>query len=241
VPGRGRRLLSGGDAARAARTRRNRHRLLSFGSAALIAAIVYVVVPSWLSGATRFVAAYDAGALTLLGMFWRGGIQADPARTKARAALEDPGRNLILLVVLAAVVVGLVAAIAILGHGPKVHTMGEKWEAYGLGFIAITVGWFLVHTAYTFRYAHLYWYDPEGIGCGGIRFPDTDKPSDLDFAYFSFCIGTSFAVSDPQVTDGRVRREVIAHSIIAFAYNSVIIGMMINIFAGIFSATGSGS
>ncbi len=194
-------------------------------------------------GATRFVAAYDAGALTLLGFLWLGGLHSDAVQTRARAALEDPGRNIIAAIVLVAVVVGLIAAIAILGHGPRVHGAVERYEAYMLGFVAISVGWFLVHTLYTFRYAHLYWYDDGGDGtaCGGIKFPGTEEPSDWDFAYFSFCLGTSFAVSDPQVTETRVRREVIMHSIISFAYNSVIIGMVINLFAGIFAGGDSGS
>jgi uncharacterized membrane protein len=131
----------------------------------------------------------------------------------------------------------LVSAIAIIGHGPAVQSDLERWEAYALGILAISNGWFLVHTIYTFRYAHLYWYDDDGDGtqCGGIHFPGTDEPSDWDFAYFAFCIGTSFAVSDPQVTETRVRREIISHSIISFAYNSVIVGMVINLFAGIFA------
>jgi uncharacterized membrane protein len=172
---------------------------------------------------------------------WGAGLHNDPELTKARAAADDPGRNLTTLIVLLAVVVGLVAAIGILGHGPKVHNPIEKWEAYILGVVAVSAGWFLVHTVYTFRYAHLYWYDDDGDGeaCGGIKFPGTERPSDTDFAYFSFCIGTSFAVSDPQVTETRVRREIIGHSIISFAYNSVIVGMVINLFAGIFSAASS--
>jgi len=192
----------------------------------------------WQTGATRFVAAYDAAAITLLASLWFGALRSDPAETRARAALEDPGRNIVALMVFGAVVVGLVSAIAIVGHGPKVHTVVERYVAYGLGFVAITAGWFLVHTLYTLRYAHLYWYDDVGDGsaCGGIRFPGTDAPSDIDFAYFAFTLGTSFAVSDPQVTETRVRREVIVHSIISFAYNSVIIGMVINLFAGIFGA-----
>jgi uncharacterized membrane protein len=198
---------------------------------------VYFAVPQWLHGATRVVAAYDAAALTLLYLLWMRGLHGDPRLTRARAAVDDPGRNLILLIVLASVVLGLIAAIAILGRGPQVQTSGERWAAYVLGILAISVGWFLVHTVYTFRYAHLFWYDDDGDGVhfGGIRFPGTDEPSDYDFAYFAFTLGTSFAVSDPQVTDTRVRREVIVHSIISFAYNSVIIGMVINIFAGIFS------
>jgi uncharacterized membrane protein len=222
---------------------RSRHRLIAFGSSALVALLVYLVaVPTWLHGATRFVAAYDAGTLTLLGFFWLKNLHDDPRMTRARAALDDPGKNVIALVVFGAVVVGMVSAIAIIGHGPQVKDDAEKWEAYVLGVGAIVIGWFLVHTIYTFRYAHLYWYDDDGDGtaCGGIKFPGTDEPSDWDFAYFAFCIGASFAVSDPQVTETRVRREVITHSVISFAYNSVIVGMVINLFAGIFAANGGG-
>ncbi|HTD36678.1 MAG TPA: DUF1345 domain-containing protein, partial [Candidatus Limnocylindrales bacterium] len=141
---------------------RLRHRLIAFGTAGLVALIVHVVVPTWLHGATRFVAAYDAGALTLLVFFWLKGLHADPQLTRARAGLDDPGKNAVALIVLAAVVVGMVSAIAIIGHGPQVKTDAEKWEAYVLGVAAIVIGWFLVHTIYTFRYAHLYWYDDDG-------------------------------------------------------------------------------
>jgi uncharacterized membrane protein len=219
--------------------RRNRNRLLAFGVSAVVALIVYLVAPEWLHGATHFVAAYDAGALVLLSIFWLIGLHGDPRLTRARATLNDPGRNAVFVVVIAAVVVGLVAAIAIIGHGPQVQNDLEKWTAYVLGVVAIVVGWLLVHTVYTFRYAHMYWYDDDGDGviCGGLHFPGTDEPSDWDFAYFSFCIGTSFAVSDPQVTETRIRREVIVHSVLSFAYNSLIIGMVINLFAGIFAAS----
>ncbi|MBV9407332.1 MAG: DUF1345 domain-containing protein, partial [Candidatus Eremiobacteraeota bacterium] len=154
--------------------------------------------------------------------------------------LDDPGRNLVQLIVFGTVVVGLVAAIAIIGHGPQVKNDVEKWEAYFLGVVAIVAGWFAVHTVYTFRYAHLYYYDDDGDGCGGVTFPGTPEPSDYDFAYLSFTIGTSFAISDPQVTETRIRREIMVHSIISFAYNSVIIGMVINLFAGIFAAPAPG-
>ncbi|HWT06163.1 MAG TPA: DUF1345 domain-containing protein [Xanthomonadales bacterium] len=220
---------------------RNRHRLMSFGTAAVAGVLVYVLVPTWLSGATRFVAAYDVAVLVLLWFFWKVGLHTDPRLTRARAALDDPGRNTVLLIVLATVVVGLVAAVAIIGHGPQVKNDAEKWEAYSLGVLAISAGWTLVHTVYTFRYAHLFWFDEDEDGePGGFNFPGTEDPSDYDFAYFSFCIGTSFAVSDPQVTETRIRREVMVHSIISFAYNSVIVGMVINLFAGIFSTSSGG-
>lgn len=244
MPRRGRRLLSGAVLSqrhRELRTARNRHRLIAFGTAIAVGFVVSIVLPRWIVDFTRFVASYDAGAFTLLLFFWHA-MRPDAEGTKDRAALEDPGRNLIYGVVLVAVTVGLGAAIAIVGHGPKVQNQLEKWLAYGFGIAAIAIGWFLVHSIYTLRYAHLYWYDDDGDGteCGGITFPGTDRPSDRDFAYFSFCIGSSFAVSDPQVTETRVRREVMWHSIISFAYNSVIVAIVINLFAGIFASDAGG-
>jgi len=214
---------------------------MSFGVSALIGVAVFFLVPSWLLGATRFVAAYDAGVLSLTLFFWHTALHCDARLSRARAALDDPGRNLIFLVVMLAVVVGLIAAVGILGHGPGVENRFEKWEAYILGLGAIALGWVLVHTVYTFRYAHLFYHDADADGEpeGGFTFPGGAEPSDFDFAYFSFCIGTAFAVSDVEVTTTIVRREVMLHSIISFAYNSVIVGMVINVLAGILS-TGSG-
>jgi uncharacterized membrane protein len=239
MPRRGRRLLSQIALSRAAQWRR-RYRAAVFGGALFVGVIVYFAVGPWLDAVSRFVAGYDAAVLTLLWLLWTHGLHGDASLTRARAAEDDPGRNVLTLTVLGAICTGLVAAIAILGHGPHVHTDAERYSAYLLGFVAISAGWFMVHTLYTFRYAHLYWHDDDRGSCGGIRFPGTDDPSDHDFAYFAFTLGTSFAVSDPQVTDTRVRREVIVHAIISFAYNSVIIGMVINLFAGIFSSSPSG-
>ncbi|MEA2663221.1 MAG: hypothetical protein QOI11_165 [Candidatus Eremiobacteraeota bacterium] len=219
---------------------RFRHRLTSFGVSGLIGIAVFFLVPGWLLGATRFVAAYDAGVLTLTIFFWRTALHCDARLSRARAALDDPGRNLIFLVVMSAVAVGLIAAVGILGHGPRVQNPFEKWEAYILGLGAIALGWVLVHTVYTFRYAHLFYHDADRDGEpeGGLNFPGGQEPSDFDFAYFSFCIGTAFAVSDVEVTSTAVRREVLVHSIIAFAYNSMIVGMVINVLAGILSGGG---
>ncbi len=200
--------------------------------------IVSFAVSPWLGGASRVVAGYDVGALTLLALLWLRGLHGDSRLTRARAALDDPGKNIIAIIIFAVVVAGLVSAIAILGHGPAVKTGLERWIAYLLAAIAVCAGWFLLHTLYTFRYAHLFWYDDDGDGTesGGIKFPGTDAPSDYEFAYFAFTLGVSFAISDPQITETRIRKEVMVHSIIAFWYNAIIIGMVINIFAGIFAA-----
>ena len=239
VPGRGRRLLSTIPARDPRRRRRSarRHRILpSVGGRRCD--VVYAFAPRVAGGrdALRGRATTPGDHAAVLPVDGRAA-RRSAQLTKARAALDDPGQE------------HRVPRRAGGGRGrarrrdrdprpwaASAHTL-ERWVAYVLGTIAISAGWLLVHTLYTFRYAHLFWYDDDGDGerAAASSFPGTDEPVGLGFRLLLVLLGTSFAVSDPQVTETRVRREVIAHSIISFAYNSVIIGMVINLFAGIFS------
>lgn len=208
-----------------------------FGSAALIAILVFVFSPAWLSGTTRFVAAYDSAAIMYLLTTWGGLLRADPVRTYRRAAVEDPGRNIVLVIVLISVIAGLAAAISILGHGPNVPEK-DRALALGFGLAAVALGWILIHTAFVVRYAHLYYYDDDEDGSAqrGLTFPGTADPDDYDFAYFSFVIGMTFQVSDVQITDPGVRRVVLLHAIISFAYNTAILALVVNLASGLLNS-----
>jgi uncharacterized membrane protein len=212
-----------------------RNRLIGFAIAVLTAAAVVLGAPAWLRGISRAVAAYDATAAVLVAAFWALAMHSDPARTQRRAALEDPGRNVVLAVVLLSVAAGLASAVAILGHGPALHTASEKGIADGLAIGAVVIGWLLIHTIFTLRYAHIYYFDDDDDNEAdrGLKFPGTDDPNDFDFAYFSFVIGMTFQVSDVQITDRRVRRLVLFHALISFAYSTMILALAINIVSGL--------
>jgi uncharacterized membrane protein len=212
-----------------------RGRAVGFGSAFVVAILVLLFAPSWLVGTQRAVAAYDAGALLLIVILWVLGMHAHPKDTECRAAVEDPGRNTVLALVIVSVVGGLASAISIIGRGPHVANAGEKSIVYVLGLAAVFLGWFLIHTLFTFRYAHLYYYDDDGDNEAdrGLAFPGTQMPNDYDFAYFAFVIGMTFQVSDVQITDSGVRRVVLLHGLISFAYNSAILALVINLVSGL--------
>jgi len=213
-----------------------RGRLLGFGAAALAAVVVIFAAPAWLAGVTRAVAAYDAAAVALLVMLWSFGMHKHPLDTALRAAVEDPGRNLVLAVVLVSVIVGLSSAVVILGQGPKVTTLNEKIVAYALGLLAVIAGWAVIHTIFLFRYAHLFYYDDDDDNEAdrGLSFPGTKDPNDYDFAYFSFVIGMTFQVSDVEITDPGIRRVALMHALISFAYNTAIVALVINLISGLF-------
>jgi uncharacterized membrane protein len=178
----------------------------------------------------RAVVAYDAAAFVLLAYDWTMGLRNNAAHTVRRAAQADPGRNLLLGVVVISAIAGLASATVILGKGPNVPA-ADRDIALAAGIAAVILGWFLIHTTFIFRYAHLYYYDSDQDGTAqrGLTFPGTAEPDDYDFAYFSFVIGMTFQVSDVQITDPGVRTIALMHAVMSFAYNTAILALVVNL------------
>jgi len=212
-----------------------RWRLQGIALAGVAGVAVASLAPSWLGPLPRCVAGYDVAVVLLLVYLWRFGMRTSASATRSRAAQQDPGRNVDLTLVLICIVVGLVAAIDILGIGLHTLTWAQHAAMYALGIAAVVLGWLLIHTSFVFRYAHLYYYDTDEDAQidRGLTFPGTDSPTDSDFAYFSFVIGMTFQVSDVQVTDRGVRKVVLLHGLLSFAYNTAILALGINILSSL--------
>jgi uncharacterized membrane protein len=106
-----------------------------------------------------------------------------------------------------------------------------------LCIVAVISSWVLTHTGYTLRYAHLYYRD-DAEGEGGLLFPSATTPAPppayIDFAYFAFTVGMCFQVSDVTVCSRQIRRAVMVHALLSFAYNTVILAVAVNLVVGIF-------
>jgi uncharacterized membrane protein len=175
--------------------------------------------------------AWDVFGLVLLALSWTGIARADARDTRHRAGAEDPGRTLVYVVVVLASAVSLLGA-TLLVRSP--HALPPELERYApaLCLLTVALAWTMTHTAFTFRYAHLYYReDVEGIG--GITLPGDLRPAYFDFAYFAFTIGMCFQVSDFCVTSHQIRRAVLLHAVISFAYNSIVLAFVLNL---VFSA-----
>jgi uncharacterized membrane protein len=207
-------------------------RVAILSTAVGIAACVHILAPAWIHGAVRAVLDYDAGGLTILIGYFVAAFRDDETRTRQRAALQDPGRNFMLITIVLTVTAGLAGAISILGKGPGTRTPSEMGFAIAVAISSAVIGWFLTHTTYALRYAHLYYRD-DGSPGDGLNFPNTSEPDDYDFLYFSFVIGMTFQVSDVQVTDPNIRRMVLLHGIVSFGYNTAILALGINLISNL--------
>jgi uncharacterized membrane protein len=183
-------------------------------------------IPASAGTALRVVAGWDVAMTVLLLIAWWIIVRADCNETCRRAAAEDPGRSAVwALVILASGVSFFAAAVALREAKQMAH--GESILLIGLSLYAVVSAWTATHTAYTLRYAHLYYGGGEaGMG---LTFPGGENPSDMDFAYFSFCVGICYQVSDVSITNSRIRRAVLGHSCVSFAYNTVVLALALNL------------
>jgi uncharacterized membrane protein len=99
-------------------------------------------------------------------------------------------------------------------------------------FIAsVTLAWLVLHLSFTFRYAHMYYGDENekyAKHARGLDFPGESHPDYFDFAYYSFTIGMTFQVSDVVIKSKGLRRLSLAHSMVAFLFNTILIAITIN-------------
>lgn len=87
---------------------------------------------------------------------------------------------------------------------------------------AVLLSWGLLHMAFAQIYARAFYTD------GGLEFPRCESPQATEFLYFSFTVGTSFAVSDVTVTSTPMRRRLIAHSVLSFFFNAAVVAIVLD-------------
>ena len=104
-----------------------------------------------------------------------------------------------------------------------------------LAVTGMVVSWIMIHTIFTFHYAHMYYIEEKDDTPNdeALDFPATKKPDYLDFAYFSFVIGMTFQVSDVEINSRLIRRTALAHALLAFALNTFVVALTINLIAGL--------
>jgi uncharacterized membrane protein len=191
-----------------------------------------LIIPERLGPALRAVAAWDVTAVVMIAMKWAIILRSSPAATRRRAAADDPGRTAVWVIVLAASFVSLFATSFALRQA-RTLAPDARDLFVALCVLAVASSWMLTHTAYTLRYAHLYFRDDDE-GEGGLEFPGGAPPCYPDFAYFALTIGMCFQVSDVTIASRQIRRAVLGQALLSFVYNTVILGVVLNLIIGIF-------
>jgi len=211
------------EAKRAALRNRAILRLLAAVMAGVATGVLVTGDHGW---AFRLVTGWDAGLLVLLGLAWSIILRYTPEQTRRRAAAVDPGSTVVRVVVLVSSTACLLAATAVVRYAKTLAPRASDVLVV-LALLAVGLAWMAVHTAFTFRYAHLYYGDHGKVG--GLRFPDDAQPADIDFAYYAFTVGMCFGATDVFLTETRFRRATLGHALLSFFFNTGILAMTLNL------------
>jgi len=95
----------------------------------------------------------------------------------------------------------------------------------------------MVQLVFALHYAHEYYDenpDCDGHDMQGLLFPGEELPDYWDFWHFSIVIGVAAQTADISFTSKTLRRIGTVHSLVAFAFNTVIVALTINLLAGLF-------
>lgn len=192
--------------------------------------VVVFLLPDSERPLTRALIGWNAAVWTYLAsMMWLMA-RADHRKVREIAGKQDESAGLVLFALTVAAVLSLSAIIFELSQIPH---LSSHQRALRYGFTAMTVGgsWFLVGVLFCFHYAHLFYRGAPKVLA--LRFPDELKEPDYwDFLYFSFTIAVAVQTSDVSVMTHTMRKLVLGQSVLSFFFNLAILGLSINIAAG---------
>jgi uncharacterized membrane protein len=181
---------------------------------------------------TSLMISWDAFNLTLIIISWITFFKTSSQQLSELAGNQDETLPAGFIIVLVSLCFSFFGTIVLLMFRDSV--LIDKQLHTVVSLIGIALSWILLHTMFTLRYAHLYFIlDEKNQSAGGIDFPNEKNPDYIDFAYFSFTIGMTFQVSDVTTSSKRIRRFVLAHSLIAFVFNTLIVALTINTIASL--------
>ena len=198
----------------------------------LAGVILLVLLPDHYRMATRFILAWDLTALlyitTIMVMIWRSTVED----CHSLAALNDVGDWTILVLVVAA------AAVSFICIAVELPTLKSPEHSLALGIfitgLTVILSWTFTHTVFTLHYANVY-YRPDDDGPGGLAFPGDREPDYRDFLYYSFVIGCAAQTGDVATVSRPMRHLTMVHGIVAFAFNTAILALTINVGASLLS------
>lgn len=177
---------------------------------------------------------WDAFCIAFIMLNWVTFFTIRPQQIRSEARRQNEGKVAVFIISLIAILAALLAVLVLLLN--KSHSYREISITLITAFGGLILSWTLLHTVFTVRYAHIYYADhkeDEHKHAGGLIFPDSVHPDFLDFAYYSFVIGMTFQVSDVSVSGRKLRRLTLLHSLMAFAFNTIIVALTVNLIAGL--------
>ncbi|GIF13567.1 DUF1345 domain-containing protein [Actinoplanes teichomyceticus] len=192
---------------------------LSLAAGIAAAAVAVVLGAPELSALLGWIVA----AALILVWVWRISWPQGPQGTERLAQAESRSRSTDSAVLIASGVSLAVVAEALIRSSGGQDTIAVATVIASV--VAVILSWALVNTVFAFKYARMYHHDSGG----GIDFKHQAPPRYSDFAYMAFTVGMAFGVTETEPTLSPVRRVVLGHALLAYAFGTGILAVAINL------------
>lgn len=207
---------------------RLRPRLLT---AVLAGSAIAAVWPGELATATRLLLGWNLVIWIYLPLvLWMMLGRAGAVDVEARARKLAEG----IPAMLALAVLGALASLAAITLELQAARQSHETRYVWLALTTVAGSWLLLPVEFGLAYASL--YHRRGQKSHGLEFPGDDGPPGYgDFLYFSITVAATSQTSDVSVSTKPMRRLVLLQSLLAFAFNTGVLALSINILAGLVS------
>jgi uncharacterized membrane protein len=204
-----------------------------FFTSAVAGVLIWSFLPHDWRRSTRLLVAWDCATGLYLILATVMMARSNLERVRNRAALQDEGQILILLLAAITALISLGGTMAQMAAAKTLKSDGG-WQHIALAGLTVLLSWTFTHTIFAIHYAHQYFGGPEDAMEEGLEFPGHVPPDYWDFVYYSFVIGTAAATADVNVTSKNMRRITTLHCVFAFFFNTTILALTVNVGAGFF-------
>ena len=193
------------------------------------------LLPHGIKGTTQAIVAWDIGVVVYLVLSGFLFTTERLDRLAQDAAAQEEGEWTIFWLTVAVVTFSFVAIIGEFANISKDMPPHQRGQHVMLVAVTLFVSWLMTHTTFAFRYAHeFYEVDDDSTAgiSGGLEFPGEKQPDYLDFLYLA---GARHDVPGigRQITARKFRRMAIAHGLMSFMFNTIILALTVNIAASL--------
>jgi hypothetical protein len=179
--------------------------------AIVVAAYIFSSLSSLAYFITTFAVFQDADPVTLA--HWLAGTAPTGRLSKVQASFAGTGPNI--PVQWSALAIG---SVAILVFSPNL--LRQPWVV-ALSAAVVTTAWLVTVVSYAVHYARV------AATVGGLTFPGDEGVVFWDCVYLATQVQTTFSSSDVTIETTLTRRIITGHTLVAFAFNTVIIALLI--------------
>lgn len=199
-------------------------------------AAVAVLWPHAISPVSRALLGWNVSVWVYLVLAVRMMMIADRTQLQRHAIARADG----MVAVLVLAITGAVATLGAIALEQAQVKQGldvvQGWPHLLLALSTVAGTWFFLPIEFALVYASLYHRNGH---CHGLDFPgDEDEqggPDYLDFLYFSVTVAACAQTSDVAVNSRPMRRMVLLQTVLAFAFNTGVLALTINILASLIS------